>query len=143
MDVHGQLRGTMDGGDSLVSGGHQVLRTAGATQHAKRLQRIPVWANDDAKVQAILNRHFPKWRTSVTQKTRAARWAFIITHYFRMGETTSSIADELNTTIKNIDDTIYHINRAAKGLRTDNGSDLGKRPKGRPKKTHAGIETSM
>ncbi len=143
MDVHGQLRGTMDGGDSLVSGGHQVLRTAGATQHAKRLQRIPVWANDDAKVQTILDRSFPKWRTDEAQRIRAARWAFIIMHYFRMGETAISIADALSTTLKKIELTIEHIKRTARGRRADNQADLGKRSKGRPKKIHEGIETPL
>ena len=143
MDVHGQLRGTMDGGDSLVSGGHQVLRTAGATQHAKRLQRIPVWANDDAKVQDLILRVFPKWRTDVVQRTRAAKWVFIITHYFRMGETSSSIAEALSVTKDKIDDTIRSINRAADGRRTDTGEIRGGRQRGRPKKNHAGIETPM
>lgn len=134
MDVHGQLRGTMDGGDSLVSGGHQVLRTAGATQHAKRLQRIPVWANDDAKVQAILDHSFPKWRTNATQRAWAARWAFIITHYFRMGETSTSIADSLKLTAAAVRYVIFCITRAA-------NKPPGKR--GRPKKNTPTIETSM
>jgi DNA-binding NarL/FixJ family response regulator len=142
VDVHGQLRGTMDGGDSLVSGGHQVLRTAGATQHAKRLQRIPVWANDDAQVQAILNLHFPKWRTDATQTTRAAQWAFIITHYFRMGETSARIADSLGKTDKYVRDKVRRIYQAAEGKNAQ-GKIMGARPRGRPKKNREAIETSM
>jgi hypothetical protein len=132
VDVHGQLRGTMDGGDSLVSGGHQVLRTAGATQHAKRLQRIPVWANDDAKVQALLLRVFPKWRTDEIQCGRAARWAFIITHYFRMGETSTAIADALKLTPVEIRILINRITRTAAGLSSRTGKPRSMR--GRPKK---------
>jgi hypothetical protein len=130
----------MDGGDSLVAGGHQVLRTAGATQHAKRLQEVPVWANDDVKVQAILDHSFPKWRTNTIQRARAAVWAFIITHYFRMGETSGSIAEALKLKDSTVRYRILCIKRAANGLRTKTGKPRGKR--GRPKNSPT-IETPM
>lgn len=123
-----------------MRGGHQVIKTAGATLHADRMARIPVWALDDMKIKKILLRSFPDMKTDEKQRKRAAIWYEVIYQYWRVGRTRGQVAGDLNLTESQIKDTIRSIRRVAAGTRADNRGVLGKK-KGRPKK-HSPIETS-
>ncbi len=123
---------TQFGGDSQFMNAHQIrkIRT--------RERDIPAWTLDDAEVQKVLLRAFPKWRTNLCQRQRAARWAFIITLYFRMEKSSRQVADELRergwlTKPKNVELTVASIRRVARGYRADNTGSRGMRSPGRPK----------
>lgn len=125
-----------------MRGGHQVIKTAGATQHAGRMARIPVWALDDMKIKKILLRSFPDMKTDEKQRKRAAIWYEVIYQYWRVGRTRGQVAGDLGLTERQVKDTLLCISRVASG-KAANGS---KKPhkgykQGRPKK-RSPIETS-
>jgi hypothetical protein len=139
-----------------------ALKTAGNGQagHNQRVANTPEWATDNAQVRAVLLRAFPKIGTNLTHRKRAARWAFIIKHYFQLGKEASKVAlelryeeakksgedwdaanaeqsrkaveQEIENLIKRVTDTIGRISRVAKGLRTNGKPRIGKL--GRPRK---------
>lgn len=138
-----QLRERLDSNDPFMSGGHQIMKTAGATQHNARLRRIPVWANNDEQIRQLLLQSFPKLATDPKQRHRAGRWLQVIHLYYRVGYTRGHIAVELKITEDQVRDLIRNITRAANGKRADGTGKRGIRPIGRPKKIHAPIETTM
>lgn len=87
-----QLRKKIDGDDPFMSHGYEIkkIRT--------REKVAPVWVTSDVKLRKLLNEVFPKWRTEATQRKRAARWAAIITLFYRMGMSKAQVAAELKTT---------------------------------------------
>ena len=135
----GSLRHKFDGSEPFMSGGHQLITTTGASQHKRRLAKLPVWALDDVIIKSILLTAFPRLQTDDNQRARAGKWASIINYYFKMGWTQSKIADEMNLTEYNVNTTIRAIKRAANGKNSKTGRPRGKR--GRPKKNTALIET--
>lgn len=120
----GALRRSFDGSEPFMTGGHQIKETAGATQHARRLRKIPVWALDDTQVQILLLRCFPSLKTVPEQRAKAARWARIIHLYYRMGYTAAKTADELGMTVKAITRALEHMTATL---------NRPVRPRGRPK----------
>ena len=54
-DTTPSLRASLDSNDTFVSGGHQIMKTAGATRHADRMRRVPVWALDDDRIKGLIN----------------------------------------------------------------------------------------
>jgi hypothetical protein len=104
--------------------------------------RIPEWTRNDAEVQNLLLRTFPKLETDKRQREQAAWWAAIITLHWRQGRDSGQIADLIFATesrevrkifVDRVCDTIKRISRAQKGLRTDGTGRKGRRPRGRPK----------
>jgi hypothetical protein len=122
------LRKTLDGKETYV-GSHQVIKTAGATQHASRMARVPVWALDDTKIKELIERCFP----SPKQKKSALRMIRIIYLYYRVGSTAGHIAEELNMSVRAVEEVIRRINKTM---------DRPAKPRGRPKKNTVGIETA-
>jgi hypothetical protein len=152
------LREYLDGDDPLIWG-VKVLG-AGQAGHNKRVANTPEWATNNTQVRAVLLRAFPRWNTNQTQYERALRWAFIIKHYFQLGEEASKVAlelryeeakksgetwdaanadsgrkaaeQEIEKLIKRVTDTVGRISRVAQGLRTNGKPRAGKM--GRPRK---------
>jgi hypothetical protein len=123
-----RLRTQFDGNDPFMSGGHQIKKIRA------RERAVPDWAADNTKVRSLLLRSFPKLKINVRERERAARWAAVITMFYRMKMSKSRIAAELKiatTTVKLI---LQHIQRAAAGKRADSTGLLGARPTGRPRK---------
>jgi hypothetical protein len=118
------LRGFFDGKEPFMSG-HQIIKRAGRSQHSARLQRTPAWAMDDKAIQKLLLRSFPKLKTDLLQRARAARRYWIIYLYFRASWTSGQIASQLGLTDKKVRKVISRIRNAAK-----------LHPRGRPKKDH-------
>ena len=123
-----RLRKQFGGDDSFMTG-HQIkkIRT--------RAREIPTWTNNNAAVQKVLLRAFPKCRTHRRQRCRAARWSLIIHLFFRMQLTTGHIARDLQIKPKTVENTIASIRRVARGYRADNKGPRGLRSPGRPSKT--------
>jgi|ERR1035437_2752825 hypothetical protein len=138
MDIYKQLRQKFDGADSFVAGGHAVGGKPG-TLHAGRVANTPEWAYDDEQVRQLLLKVFPNWKTNPVQRARAARWAIIIQLYFRIGWTSTRVAMRLGVTIKHVQNVIYRIGRARKGVRTRDGVRKGLKPRGRPRINREGI----
>jgi hypothetical protein len=134
-----ELRTYLDGSDNFVSGGHRIMRTAGATRHAARMKRVPVWVREDSEILKILLRSFPKFRTDPKQKKAATLWMGVIYQYWRVGHTRGQVAHDLGISEKKVKNIIQRINFAVKGERADGRGPLGK-PKGRPKLKHEPIE---
>ena len=123
-----ELRNYLDGGDSFMRSGHQIL----VIRSVKKV--IPSWAKSDAKIRKILLRSFPKLKTDKKQAMAAGRWARVIHLYFRMGQTRGQIAGEMGLNYATTDTMIRNIKRAAAGFRANGKGELrGKR--GRPRKT--------
>lgn len=128
-----QLRKKFDGSDPFISQGHQVIKSAGATRHATRVSKIPGWARDDAQVQAVLLKSFPKLKDDPIQRQRAGRWIQIIHLYYRMSWTQNKIAEEMGISLNLLKYYLTAIRRAASGKTVD-GIERGIRSPGRPRK---------
>lgn len=117
-----------------MTGGHQILKTAGATKHADRMAKVPLWALDDKEVQRIVLAAFPNLRTDSTQAERAGRWVRITHLYYRVGWTSLRIADEMEEAPRKIQSTIQKIVNVANGKTARGTIRGGTKPRGRPKK---------
>lgn len=137
-----ELRSKLDGSDSFMTGGHGLIKTAGATRHASRMTKVPVWALNDAQLRKLLLMVFPKLATDPGQRRRAAKWVKVIHLYFRVGWTSGKIAAELNSTVRHVDNVIYRIRRVAYGM-TTRGEKRGVRPRGRPRINREGIPATF
>jgi hypothetical protein len=125
-----QLRRVFEGSDPFMGGkgggGHQIVGPR------KRKRQVPLWAQNTEKIKAILIRSFPKLKTDLKQRARAARWARVIHLYYRLGWTYTQVAEELEMKPGNLHNMTVSIRRAANGLRANGTGKLaGKR--GRPK----------
>lgn len=132
MGKFGQLRKVFDGDDQFVSGGHQVVKSAGATRHATRVSKTPEWALSNEQVQALLLRSFPKLATDPKQRERAGRWAQIIQLYYRAAWTENQIAEEMNMSIDRVRYFIRAIKWASDGKIARGGTERTGKPVGRP-----------
>jgi hypothetical protein len=151
------LRQSFDGSDAIMRA--FTTRANGRAAHVKRLANVPKWVMNNAAVIEVLLRAFPKMKTNPTQRRRAGTWAYIIHHYYRLGETALGVAvqlrhdlgqrastrlrggtksvnptsaDDIENLTKRVQDTIARILRVEQGLRTDRKSRSGKM--GRPRK---------
>jgi hypothetical protein len=120
-----RLRASLDGNDTFVSGGHGIIKTAGATQHASRMGKIPLWVLDDSKIKLLINSRFPKASFDPEQRKLAARMVRVIHLYYRVGLTAAGVAEQLNMTANAVD----HIIR-----RTRKQMSTFLKPSHRPKK---------
>ena len=143
LDSHAVLRKFLDGKEGFVSGGHGIIKTAGATQHAARMRRVPVWALDDVKLREVLLKTFPKLQTDEKQRKRAGLWLQIIHLYWRVGMTRGQVAYQTKKTEEQIHDALVRIRRAVEGKRTDNTNVKGARKIGRPKKIQTPIDATI
>lgn len=107
-----ELRTHLDSNDTFVSGGHGIIKTAGATRHAERMKRVPVWALDDEKVKQLIRYRFPRAATSPNQRRLAARMLRLIYLYYRVGSTTGAVAEELKMSLNAVKCMIRRINKA-------------------------------
>lgn len=114
------LRNTLDGKDNYV-GSHQIMKTAGATLHADRMKRIPLWALDDEKLKELIKRCFP----SPKQRKSALRMLRIIYLYYRAGSTAGAIAEELKISVRAVEESLRRINKTM---------NRPIKPRGRPRK---------
>lgn len=76
----------------------------------------PTWVLDDSKVQELLTNAFPRLKTSQTQRANAARWNLVIYRYFRLGQTASHIAEDLNCKREAIKQLVVRIRKAGDKL---------------------------
>ncbi len=133
---YSKIRRYMDGDDPFVTGGHQIIKTAGATLHTQRVQCIPAWTRNDDEVRKLLQTAFPKLnedsRVGRRQREWAARWLRVIHLYCRVGWTRAKVADELGVKPHIIRLTYQRICRVYKGLRSD-GKPRVQSGSGRPK----------
>lgn len=111
-DVLPRLRASLDSNDTFVSGGHGIIKTAGATRHAERMSRIPVWAMDDEKIKQLIQCRFPNARIDPSQRKSASRMAQIIHLYYRVGATRDAIAEELKMSPNAVMCAVFRINKA-------------------------------
>lgn len=135
-DTFSELRQKIDGSDPFMTGGHQIMKT-----RTEMDREVPAWAKNDAEVQKVLLRSFPKLGANPKQRARAARWARVIHMYFRVQMTHSEIAAELKVPRKTINYLVLRITRAARGESTDGRGP--RRKLGRPKKSQAVSGTSF
>lgn len=142
LDSHAILRKFLDGKEGLVSGGHGIIKTAGATQHAARMRRVPVWALDDGKIREVLLKSFPKLSTDSKQREQAARWLRIIHLYWRLGMTRGQVAYEVGKTDQQVHFLLVAIKRAMEGKRANGSGPRGGKV-GRPKKISAPIDATI
>lgn len=111
-DTLPRLRASLDSNDTFLSGGHGVIKTAGATRHAERMSRIPVWALDDEKIRELINSRFPEAKNDPAQRKLASRMVRVIYLYYRFGATRGAVAEELHMTEKAVKQLIERINKA-------------------------------
>ena len=127
-----QLRHILDSNDPFMTGGHQIIKSAGATRYAERMLRVPSWAMDDNKIRDYIRSRFPKMATDEKQRARAGRIVRIINLYYRVGYTRASVAEELHLSPSVVGQIIYRLERAM--------LKPAKKP-GRPKKNIVTIQT--
>lgn len=109
-----ELRSKLDSNDGFVSGGHRIMKTAGATQHTARMRRVPVWALDDERIKQFIHLRFPRARIDQEQRKLAARMVRLIYLYYRVGATSGAVAAELNMTMGAVEQAVYRISSAMK-----------------------------
>jgi hypothetical protein len=124
------LRASLDSNDVFVSGGHGIIKTAGATRHAERMKKIPVWALSDTEIRKLVKRCFP----SPKQHKQAARMVVIVYKYYRAGDTAGKIAEELNMSLGAVKQLLIRINRVAKSPA---------KPRGAPKRNVVPIQPTF
>lgn len=125
-DTFEQLRRSFGSLDPYMSGGHQIIKT----RQVKR--NIPLWAKNDRNIRQMLLVSFPKLKSNIRQRKKAARWTRIIQLYFRVHKTHGQIADEMGMTLNAVKMVIRAIKWAAEGKRANGSGMLGNK-KGRPK----------
>ena len=121
------------------------------TSYIKRMEKDP-WAYDDQVVGEMLKRTFPRMHDKKSlDYSRALDWLGIILRYFKgvdsatggrlkgpFGEvsgvllTSSQIGAQMGMTARQVQDMVYRMRRAARGLRTDGRPATG-RKRGRPR----------
>lgn len=122
-----KLRTQLDGGEHFVEG-HGVIKTAGATRHAERMRRVPVWVLDDSKIEKFVNFIFPN------DAERAELWRNVIYLYWRVGYTRGQVAAAVNSTDEAVAQILKRIKRILQGRQANNRKRIrGIRPRGRPK----------
>lgn len=114
------LRTLIDGNDPFMRG---VQFHKARTNSGKR--HVPSWANDDKRVQQIILRSFPQWRTNEDQKRDAGRWAMVIHWYFKCKMSYVETAHKMNADPEAIHSIIRSISRAAAGKRACDGKARG------------------
>jgi hypothetical protein len=124
-NVLSSLRTKLDSNDNFVRGGHRVMKTAGATRHAARMKRVPVWALDDEKIKQFINCRFPNAKTDPEQYRLASRMIRLIYLYYRVGATVRAVAEEFKITVGAVESMIHRISR---------GMDQPLKPSHRPRK---------
>ena len=120
-DTLPSLKTSLDSNDTFISGGHRIMKTAGATRHAERMKNVPAWALDDNKLKELIKRCFP----SPNQRNQALRMLRIIYLYYRAGTTAGVIAEELKMSVRSVEMVLRRINRTI---------NTPAKPRGRPKK---------
>jgi len=129
-DTTPSLRASLDGNDTFVSGGHQVIKTAGATRHAERMKKVPVWALDDTKIKELVKRRYP----GPKQKKYALRMVRMIYLYYRVGNTAGAVAEELKMSVRAVEEALRRINKIV---------DRPAKPRGRPRKNTVGMKNTV
>jgi hypothetical protein len=121
-ETNEELRTKVDGDDPFFEG-HGIVKPRRGNQGNKTgvPRTCPEWALDNAKVQEILLRSFPKLMTDEKQRASAGRWARIIQLYFKSQMTHGQIASELGVNLNTILMVVRSIGRAAKGLSSKTG----------------------
>jgi len=132
-DSFSELKARLDGSDNFISGGHGIIKTAGATRHADRMKRVPVWALDDEKVKELIKCRFPKAATDPRQRRLAARMLRLIYLYYRVGSTAGAVAEELEMTLGAVKKIVHKLNKAM---------DKPLKPSHRPKNKVVSIDAS-
>lgn len=110
-----ELRTKLDSNDNFVTGGHRIMKTAGATRHTARMKRVPLWALDDEKIKQFINSRFPKAKTNPEQRRLAARMVRLIYLYYRVGSTAKIVAEELKMTLNAVDCAVRRLVRFMSG----------------------------
>jgi hypothetical protein len=130
--INRSLRNVFDSDDPIRMGlGYHGFQRNGGRGGKQR----PKWVDDPAAIQKFFLRSFPKLQTNQNQRSRAARWAYIIELYWNRGLTRGKIVLELGLTWGQVHSTIRAIKRAA-GELSCNGSGKN-RKRGRPMKNRA------
>jgi hypothetical protein len=75
---------------------------------------VPRWVFNDAAIEIVLQRSFPKMRFNEKQRDAAARWAMIINLYYRLRYTASQVAEEMGTTECRVQSVVRAIQRAVR-----------------------------
>lgn len=132
-EAFSRLRKKLDSKDGYVSN-HQVIKTAGATVHAARMNRVPLRALDDQWVKSFIMAHFPNADSDPEQRRLAGRTVRIIHLYYRVGETIGKVAEELSMSQAMVKKKIHKISQAMnRPIKTV----------GRPKKNGVSVSTAI
>lgn len=107
---YSSLRTKLDGQDGFATG-HQVIKTAGATRHAARMRRVPVWALDDIKIKELIQKRFPLAGEDLEQRKLASRMIRVIHLYYRVGLTTEAVSGELGISVKAVEMILYRLKK--------------------------------
>ena len=124
-----ELRKHFESDDPFMSSGHQIIKPL------RRRKKKPAWVSDNERIQQILLRSFPNLQTNPAQRFRAGRWARLIHLYFQEGRSRSYISEEMKWSYAAVDSAIRGIKRVARGVRYDGRGVLGKKSRGRPRKS--------
>ena len=73
---------------------------------------VPLWSLDDDCVRELILTSWPRWRTHAAQRRAAARWAAVITLYWRLGWTAPDVADSLRSTTGSVKFLITYLKKA-------------------------------
>jgi hypothetical protein len=111
-DVFPRLRASLDGNDTFVSGGHGIIKTAGATRHAERMNRVPAWVLDDDRIKEFIKSRFPKSDTDREQRRLASRVLRLIHLYYRLGATAAAVAEELDMSLAAVKIRVHTLEKA-------------------------------
>ena len=109
-----RLSGLFSGSDPFMKNGHQIINSNRAYAGPRR--KKAKWAYDDAAVQKLLLRAFPKLSMDKKHRERAGRWARLIQLYYRSGLSSGAVATEMKISRENVRGLLRSIRRAAAGM---------------------------
>ena len=122
-NINAQLRKIVDGTGGFMTS-HQIINSNRA--NAGPLRKTAQWSKSDKKVRQLLLRVFPRMATDVNQRVRAGKWLRVIQLYYRSGFSYGDTALELNESKKFVENVLYRISRALRGLPCNRGKKLRK-----------------
>jgi hypothetical protein len=95
---------------------------------------VPEWAKTNEGIRKVILTAFPKYETNEIQYLRAQRWATVIYMFWRVQYTNTDIAEELGTTIEEVDLILKRARRVAANRRADTGKPRSDKRRGNAKK---------
>jgi hypothetical protein len=84
------------------------------TREYERL--IPDWVCYNGQLRSVIEAIYPKWNEHERWRKRAAKTAAVLYRYFRVLESTEAIGEDLNLSVRQVENTVAMARKVAEQL---------------------------